>query len=112
MASVSMIVVLARESLARRQTTPRKLAVRLAWEIFIVRKASAEGGAQKQKDAAQISFYLLRPPNLLNIIDLYERASRSEHFPTKPAPLCRRECVKTIGMAFPDSSKTGTDPEV
>jgi hypothetical protein len=36
-----MIVVLARESAMRRQTTPRKLAVRLARKIFIVRKASA-----------------------------------------------------------------------
>jgi hypothetical protein len=42
--SVSMIVVLAREPAMRRQTTPRKLAVRLAREIFIVRKASAERG--------------------------------------------------------------------
>jgi hypothetical protein len=44
-----MIVVLARESAMRRQTTPRKLAVWLARKIFIVRKASTKSGPQKQK---------------------------------------------------------------
>jgi hypothetical protein len=37
-----MIVVLARESAARRQTTPRKLAVRLAREIFNASKPAAK----------------------------------------------------------------------
>jgi hypothetical protein len=84
-----MSVVLARESAMRRQTTPRKLAVRLARKIFIVRKASAESGPQMQKVAIHISFYLLRPPNLLNNNNLYKRASRPEHFLAKRAPLCR-----------------------
>jgi hypothetical protein len=89
-----MIVVLARESAMRRQTTPRKLAVRLARKIFIVRKASTKSGPQKQKVAIRISFYLLRSSNLLNNNDLYERASRPEQFPAKRAPLCRYECIK------------------
>jgi hypothetical protein len=37
-----MIVVLARESAAWRQTTPRKLAVRLAREIFNASKPAAK----------------------------------------------------------------------
>src|SRR5471032_1365878 len=59
--------------------------------------------------AVHISFSLLRPTSLLASTDLYERASCPEHFPAKRAPLRRRECVKTIGTAFPNSSKTGTN---
>jgi hypothetical protein len=80
-----MVVVLARESLAWRQSMLRKLAVRLAREIFNIRKASAERRRQKQKVAIHISLCLPRRPNLLSNNNLYEQALRPERFPAERA---------------------------